>query len=54
MSFHLLYTLAKNVKWNISVYVEEGPSLVSSEQIITEAVDTVTVILKAGDADKPV
>jgi hypothetical protein len=46
--------LAKNVKWNISVYVEEGPSLISSEQIITDAVDTVTVTLKAGDANIPV
>jgi hypothetical protein len=46
--------LTKNVKWNISVYVEEGPTLVSSEQIVTEAVDAVTVILKPGDKDKPV
>jgi hypothetical protein len=46
--------LGKNVKWNISVYVEEGPSLVSSEQIITDAVDAIAVELKGGATDEKV
>lgn len=46
--------MPKNVKWNISVYVQEGPSLVSSEQINTDAVDAITVELKAGATDQQV
>jgi len=46
--------LGKNVRWNINVNVEEGPSLVSSEQIITDAVDAITVELKVGATDQQV
>jgi hypothetical protein len=35
--------LTKIVKWNLSVYVEDGPTLTSSEDFNAEAVDVVSV-----------
>lgn len=39
----LRYALTKNVKWNLSVYVQDGPTLASSEDMDAEAVDIVSV-----------
>jgi hypothetical protein len=35
--------LTKSVKWNLSVYVEDGPTLTSSEDFNAEAVDVVSI-----------
>lgn len=35
--------MTKFVKWNLSVYVEDGPTLTSSEDLNAEAVDVVSI-----------
>ncbi len=35
--------MTKHVKWNFSVYVEDGPTLTSSEDLNAEAVDFVSI-----------
>ena len=35
--------MTKSVKWNLSVYVEDGPTLTSSEDFNAEAVDVVSI-----------
>lgn len=43
--------MTKNVKWNLSVYVEGGPSLSSSEDMDADAVDVVSIkVPKAGSS----
>lgn len=39
--------LAKSVKWNLSVSVEGAPTLSSSEDTTTDAVDAVSVVIDA-------
>jgi hypothetical protein len=40
--------LTKHVRWNLSVYVEDGPTLTSSEDLTAEAVDVVSItVLKS-------
>lgn len=39
--------LAKSVKWNLSVSVEGAPTLTSSEDTMTDAVDAVSVVIDA-------
>lgn len=47
----LRFALTKSVKWNLSVYVEDGPSLSSSEDMDADAVDVVSVkVAKAGSS----
>jgi hypothetical protein len=43
--------LTKSVKWNLSVYVEDGPTLTSSEDFNAEAVDVVSI--KVNKATSP-
>jgi hypothetical protein len=40
--------LTKSVKWNLSVYVEDGPTLTSSEELDTQAVDVVSIKVDKG------
>jgi hypothetical protein len=40
--------LTKSVKWNLSAYVEDGPTLTSSEELDTQAVDVVSIKVDKG------
>ena len=40
--------MTKAVKWNFNVYVEEGPTLTSSDKIDAEAVDIISIPLEKG------
>lgn len=42
--------MTKSVKWNLSVNVEDGPSLTSSETMDADAVDVVSVEVANGES----
>jgi hypothetical protein len=49
------FVLTKSVKWNLSVYVQDGPTLTSSDSIAAQAVDILNVEIPAGTTtDMPV
>lgn len=40
--------MTKTVKWNLNVYIEEGPVLISSNKIDAEAVDIISIPIDKG------
>jgi hypothetical protein len=48
----LRFALTKSVKWNLSVFVEDGPTRTFSDEVKAEAVDVVSVkVLKKSGPD---